>query len=81
MPAKGKVAAAPVVEAFVKLVVGIILAAVFLAVGWLAFEAIAKGLVDKLYALSAGTGLGILAGGVVVGVSIVVGATVLSLKK
>ena len=77
MAEKGKIAAAPVVGAFIKLVVGIILAAVFLGVGWLAFEAIAKNLVGALK----DTGLGILAGGVVVGVSIVVGATVLSLKK
>ena len=77
LAAKSKFVAAPAVEAFIKLVVGIILAAVFLAVGWLAFEAIAKDLVGAL----SGTGLGVLAGGVVVGVSIIVGATVLSLKK
>ncbi|MDI6642857.1 MAG: hypothetical protein QMD95_02265 [Candidatus Hodarchaeaceae archaeon] len=81
MAVKGGVAFPGVIEAFIKLVIGVILAAIFLAVGWLAFEAIAKDLVHSLATPEAGTGLGILAGAVVVGVSIVVGATMLSLKK
>lgn len=81
MAAKGGVVGAPMVEAFIKLVVGVILAAVFLALGWLAFSAIAPDLVAAFEVTGGTTGLGILAGGVVVGVSVIVGATMLALRK
>ncbi len=81
MAAKGGVVFPSVVEAFIKLVVGVILAAVFLAVGWLAFKTIANELVSAFSGSGGQTGLGILAGAVVIGASIVVGATMLSLRK
>lgn len=82
MAAKGGVAFPGVIEVFIKLVIGVILAAVVLAIGWLAFRAIAADLVNALSTSAEGlTGLGILAGAVVVGVSVIVGATMLSLRK
>lgn len=80
MAAKAGVALPEVVASFIKLVVGVILAAVFLALGWLAFMAIIGDQLGAMPTLS-GTGLGILVGAVVVGVSVIVGATMLSLKK
>ncbi|MDI6884173.1 MAG: hypothetical protein QMD00_03420 [Hadesarchaea archaeon] len=80
MPAKVGVAIPGMVEAFVKLVIGIILAAVFLALGYLAFIAIIGEKLGDLPALS-GTGFGIVVGAVVIGASLVVGATLLSMKK
>lgn len=81
MTVKGGIALPAVVEAFIKLVLGLVLAAIFLAVGWLAFEAIAKTLVADVANPVTGAGLGTLAAGVAIGIGIVVGATILSLKK
>jgi len=77
LPAKQTVDYFAAIKALVVLIVGIIIAAIVLGIGWLAFSRIASDLVDA----TTGTALGILAGGVMVAIGLIMAATILAAKQ
>ena len=77
--AEERIAYVEAVKGFIVLVLGIVLAAVMLGVGWICFERIAVDLIEK--ELSGNPiGLGVLAGAVVIGVAAIVASAIFTLR-
>lgn len=79
MPAKQTVDYFAAVKTLIVLIVGIIVSAVVLGVGVLAFQKIVG--VDLVSAIGTGTSVGLVLGGAIVAVGLIMAATILAAKQ
>ena len=69
----------PAIKALIVLIVGIIVSAVVLGIGVLAFQKIIG--VDLVSSIGSGTSVGLVLGGAIVAVGLIMAATILSAKQ